>query len=247
LLFDIAKTDEASPFGLTFFSEIDIHDGTEHPSTPAPEKVVDEVPVGDRYTLVFDTTETPQLKPWVDSKLKPICVEWYPKIIDMLPSEGFEPAKRVTIQFDRDMDGVAFAAGSAIHCGARWFEDNLDREAAGAVVHELAHVVQRYGRNRGSRNNPGWLVEGIADYVRWFVYEPQVLRAPPDPEKAKYTDSYHTTASFLDYLVKAGHTDVVKSLNTAMREGTYSPAVWERVAGATVDELWEQYMKSLTK
>lgn len=247
LLFDIAKTDEESPFGLTFFSEIDIHDGKEHPPTPAPEKVIDEVPVGDRYTLVFDTTETPQLKPWVDSKLKPICVEWYPKIIDMLPSEGFEPAKRVTIQFDRDMDGVAFAAGSAIHCGARWFEDNLEGEAAGAVVHELAHVVQRYGRNRGSRNNPGWLVEGIADYVRWFVYEPKVLRAPPDPEKAKYTDSYHTTASFLDFLVKAGHADVVKSLNAAMRDGTYSPAVWERAAGGTVDELWEQYIKSLTK
>jgi hypothetical protein len=247
LLFDVARTDDQSPFGLTFFSEIDIHDGSEHPPASPEQKIVEEVPIGDRYTLVFDTTETPELKPWVDSNLKPICVEWYPKIIEMLPSEGFEPAKRVTIQFDGDMDGVAYAQGAVIHCGRRWFENNLDGEAAGAVVHELVHVVQRYGRSRGGRNNPGWLVEGIADYVRWFVYEPKVLRAPPNPETAKYTDSYHTTASFLDYLVKAGHTDVVKALNTSMREGNYSPAVWERAAGGTVDDLWAQYMQSLTK
>jgi hypothetical protein len=145
------------------------------------------------------------------------------------------------------MEGVAYAQGSVIHCGRRWFEGNLDGEAAGAVVHELAHVVQRYGRAKGSENNPGWLVEGIADYVRWFVYEPKVLRSPPDPKTAKYTDSYHTTASFLNYLVHAGHADLVKELNTAMREGNYSPAVWERAAGGTVDELWGQYMKSLTK
>ena len=36
------------------------------------------------------------------------------------------------------------------------------------MIHETCHVVQRY-RGRG---NPGWLVEGVADYVRFFVYEP---------------------------------------------------------------------------
>ncbi len=37
------------------------------------------------------------------------------------------------------------------------------------MVHETVHCVQRY-RGRG---NPGWLVEGVADYVRFFKYEPK--------------------------------------------------------------------------
>src|SRR5688572_30968667 len=38
-----------------------------------------------------------------------------------------------------------------------------------------SHVVQQYGGSRragGNRNPPG-LVEGLADYIRWELYEPK--------------------------------------------------------------------------
>lgn len=63
------------------------------------------------------------------------------------------------------------------------------------LSHELCHVIQSYPNYKA-----GWLVEGIADYVRFFQFEPETKIAPPDPKKSKYTDSYRTTAAFLDYV-----------------------------------------------
>ena len=34
------------------------------------------------------------------------------------------------------------------------------------TIHELCHVVQSY-----PNGNPLWVTEGIADYVRWAIYE----------------------------------------------------------------------------
>jgi len=42
------------------------------------------------------------------------------------------------------------------------------------IVHELVHVVQAYPENRA---NMGWLAEGIADYIRFWKYEPQTRQA----------------------------------------------------------------------
>ena len=74
------------------------------------------------------------------------------------------------------MQGVAAAAGTNIYCGADWFRQNLSGEAKGVAVHELVHVVQQYDRAQRSCPRPpipGWVVEGIADYIRWFLYEPE--------------------------------------------------------------------------
>jgi hypothetical protein len=145
------------------------------------------------------------------------------------------------------MDGVAHCSGTHVHCAARWFRQNLDGEAAGAVVHEMVHVVQQFGRSRGGGQTPGWLVEGLADYVRWFLYEPETERPRPDPATARYTDSYRTTGAFLAWIVEKQGADVVKGLNAALRDGTYTPADWERLAGGTVDDLWAEYVKTLEK
>jgi hypothetical protein len=145
------------------------------------------------------------------------------------------------------MKGVAYTAGTRVVCAADWFGKNLQGEAAGAVVHEMVHVVQQYGRAKGGNRNPGWLVEGMADYVRWFKYEPPSHRPRPNPERAKYTDSYRTTAAFLDYLAENVDKDLAKKLNAAMREGKYSPELWKTYTGKTVDELWEDFVKTLKK
>ena len=206
LLFDISPTETDDPFGNTFFSAIDIRDGKRHAAGPASIAAK----VG-KYEIVFDTAETPELTPWVDAKLRPVCQKWYPLIVQMLPSEGYTAPPRFTVTFRKDMKGVAYTSGTRVVCAADWFGKNLQGEAAGAVVHEMVHVVQQYGRAKGGNRNPGWLVEGMADYIRWFKYEPPSHRPRPNPERAKYTDSYRTTAAFLDYLAENVDKDLAKS------------------------------------
>jgi hypothetical protein len=246
LLFDVSRTETETPFGLTFFSEIDVSDGVEHAAPPEPPKLPpDVVKIGDQYEIVFDLSETPELKEWVDTKLKPVCIDWYPKIVDMLPSEGFTAPRRFTIVFHADGRGVASASGTRINCQAPWFKQNLEGEAVGAVVHEMVHIVQQYRRARGGNRNPGWMVEGVADYIRWFLYEPENLRPRPNPARANYDDSYRTTAAFLAYLTETHDKEIVKKFNAAMREGKYSEELWKQFAGKAPDELWADYVKTL--
>lgn len=245
LLFDVATTEKETPFGQTFFSEIDVDDGREHepPARLAPEVVR----IGDKYEITFDASDAPNLMPWIKETLIPICTEWYPKIVEMLPSEGYEAPERFTIYFHADMPGVAHAMGTEIHCAEPWFSNNLNGEAAGAVVHEMVHIVQQYGRTRGAQRNPGWMVEGLADYIRWFLYEPVEKRRQPNPDRANYTDSYQTTAAFLDYVVDEHDPKLIETFNAAMRNGKYEEALWEESTGKSVDELWAEYVRTLKK
>ncbi len=183
----------------------------------------------------------PEFKQWIETKLNPTLAEWYPRIVESLPSEGFSAPERVLVTFRRDMRGVAATGGGRVSCAGEWFSRNLEGEAPGAVVHELVHVVQRYR----SRGNPGWLVEGVADYIRWFQYEPPSKRPRPNPDRAKYTDSYRTTGAFLNYVVENHDKDFIVKINAAMREGRYTPELWKEFTGKTVDELWEAYIKTL--
>ena len=197
------------------------------------------------YEIVFDTTDAPELTDWVNTKLRPTCLEWYPKIVEMLPSDGYTAPKRFTITFRNSDTSIAATSGTRITGGGRWFQQNLAGEAPGAMVHEMVHVVQQYGRVRGGKPNPGWLVEGIADYIRWFIYEPPAKRPRPNPARANYTDSYQVTAAFLYYVVEKHDKEIVKKLNVAMRQGKYTPELWKTYTGMTVDDLWAQYVKTL--
>ena len=246
LLFDVARTESDTPFGNTFFSEIDVSDGHEHPPAPEPPRLPPDVlTVADKYEIVFDLSQAPELKEWVDAKLKPVCARWYPLIVEMLPSDGYTAPDRFTIVFHSDMRGVANASGRRINCAVPWFKRNLEGEAVGAVVHEMVHIVQQYRRGRGGNRNPGWMVEGLADYIRWFLYEPEDKRPRPNPQRAKYTDSYRTTAAFLAYVTHSHDKEIIKKFNAAMREGKYSEDLWKEYTGKTADELWADYIETL--
>ena len=86
-----------------------------------------------KYVITIDSSEAPDLCGWVETKLRPVVKEWYPKLVEMLPSEGYEAPEKVTITLDKDAKGVAYAAGDKITCAADWFRKNLDGEAVGAV------------------------------------------------------------------------------------------------------------------
>jgi hypothetical protein len=206
---------------------------------------------GGKYHFTVDTTVAPDLTEWADKELRPVVQEWYPKLVAMLPSEGFNARTSVTIRFRDNMGGTpASAGGGGINCNAGWFKKELKREARGAVVHEMVHVVQSYGRVPRSDTNairmPGWLVEGIPDYIRWFLYEPETKGAEITQRnlaRAKYDASYRVTGNFLNWVTEKYDTNIVHKLNAAGRASKYSTNLWKEYTGKTVQELGEEWKK----
>jgi hypothetical protein len=194
---------------------------------------------GEKFEYTIDTTDAPELKEWAE-KLRPEIDTWYPRIVQYLPSDRYSAPKKFTITFKK-MDGVAYTAGTSVVGASAWFTKHPDDQ--GAIIHELVHVVQQYH----SRRNPGWLVEGIADYLRWFKYEPVNKRPHPNPARAKYTDSYRVTGAFLEYVASTSDHEIAVQMNEAMREGRYSPDLWKEYTGKTADELWADYVETLKK
>ena len=184
-------------------------------------------------------------------------MKWYPIIVDMLPSDGFEAPKKFSISFRDDMSNPAATGGTRVMCSTKWMKQNLKGEAVGAVVHEMVHVVQQYGAARRrnpaaagnpATRNPGWLTEGIPDYIRWFKYEPQTHGADiRNPARAKYDASYRVSANFLNFVTDHYDKDLVKKLNAAMRQGKYSEDLWKEYTGKTAPELAEEWKQSLEK
>lgn len=191
-------------------------------------------------TITIDTSKAPDFEAY-GKQVQAVADEWYPKIVAMLPSEGYVAPDKVRIVFDPDYKGVAAASGGRIVAATKWFGERP--EDLGAFVHELVHVVQRYGH--GER--PGWLTEGIADYIRFFHYEPESARPHPNPEKSKYSDSYRTSGHFLDWTQRTYDKDLVVKLNAACREARYSDELWKEYTGKTLEELGAEWKQSLAE
>jgi hypothetical protein len=89
-------------------------------------------------------------------------------------------------------------------------------------------------------------VEGIADYERFFKYEPGKL-GPVNPNRARYDGSYRVTAAFLAYLIEKHDKEIVRKLNAALRAGQYTEELFQGLTGKSVKELGEEWRTSLKK
>jgi hypothetical protein len=121
---------------------------------------------------------------------------------------------------------------------------------------ELARRSATGGRNRGGT---GWLTEGIPDYIRWFLYEPQShgadasyiqRRIDSDAKKGqvyepKYNDSYRVTANFLNFVTTKYDRHLVTKLNDALRQGKYYDDFWPDDIGKTVQELNQEWVANV--
>lgn len=255
LLFDISRTENDDAFGNTFFSEIDIVDATAPKIARTEQKVVEpkilEVENG-KYRFILETSGAPDLAQWAEQELGPVIQKWYPLIVEMLPSTGYKAPTRVMLTFTDELGGTpAAAAGTKVMCNTEWFRKNLKGEARGAVVHELVHVVQQYGRGRRGNSNakptPGWVSEGIPDYIRWFLYEPESKGAEitkGNISRARYDASYRVTGNFLHWVTETYGKEIIPKINAAAREGRYEEDLWKKLTGKTVQELDEAWKKS---
>ena len=198
-------------------------------------------------TITINTEQAPGLRDWAEHKLGPVLAQWYPKIVALLSSPGYDAPTHYTVTL-RPVRGVAYTAGTRVVGNSTWFADELHREALGALVHESVHVVQQYHRAHA----PGWLVEGIADYVRWFLYEPRShgadivwMRHLRKGFSPRYNASYRVTANFLNWVTEHYDHRLVPQLNAAIREHKYQEAVWKDYTGKSVEDLGAEWKKQI--
>ena len=191
------------------------------PDRPGEKPAVPEVRL--------DFSQVPELKEWAE-KAKTLCEKWRPRIVEILGADG-DPGHAVTLVFKKDKDGVASTSGATITISADWIKKHP--EDFGMVVHELTHVVQAYPRNQDA----GWLVEGIADYVRYYHFEPGAHRHRVNA-KASYRDGYGTAAAFLAWTQKKYDKKLVPKLNGTPQggvpEGTFQE-IHQQGAGRAVE------------
>ncbi len=188
-------------------------------------------------TFALNCDEAPDLKEWGERAQK-VCEEWYPRLVKEYGSEGFKPAEKVNIVFRKTMRVPAATGGGTISVNADYVRGH--QGDMGMMVHELFHVVQSYPRQKG---DVGWLTEGLADYVRFWQYEPQTKQRQIDREKASYRNSYRVTAAFLGWLEKKSPGSAVK-LNAQMRKGGNDESIFKSVIGTDVDTLWRGFVEA---
>ncbi len=201
---------------------------------PKPE-IKTETITKDGYTLVVNV-EDPQFPDAVKKKMINAFFKVYPKL-----SGDFNPKSAKSVTFIiKEMDGVAYSAGGKIVFSSNWMKNSQGNDID-VVTHEAMHIVQAY-RSGG----PGWITEGIADFVRYkygIDNKGSGWALPGFSENQKYTDSYRVTARFFAWLETNVKKSVITDLDAVMRDGKYTPDTWKDLTGKTVDELWEMYAK----
>jgi hypothetical protein len=192
----------------------------------------------DKPEIKVDTKQIETVAKFAKQAQK-VADTWYPRIVKTLGADKTKLPKRVTIVLDLEAGGVAGASGNEIRVSARYVAKNPDD--LGMIVHELTHVVQAY-----PKYDPVWLVEGIADYIRFFQYESVSRRPRPNPARASYKDSYRTTGSFLDFVATRYDKELIVKLDKALKAGTYSPELFEQATGKNLDTLNSEWLTSLS-
>ncbi len=160
----------------------------------------------------------------------------YPQLV-----ARFNPNAPQTVLFKvADISDIAGAAGNEMsYMRSHMLNNPNDTDV---VIHEGMHLVQAY-----TGNTPGYLVEGIADYVR----DSYGLRNAAQGWTLEnyrygkhYVEGYGVVGAFLKWLEEdftVGGGNIVDALDQLLRSGNYSPGIWEQWTGSDLDTLWHLY------
>ena len=144
--------------------------------------------ISKELTVNLDYSETPHLEKW-GKEAKQLLLDWIPKVSILLEDSNFPD--EINLIFQDSDEGIAFADSNKIVVSSHWVEKHP--EDIGLIVHEGVHVVQMY-----PNFHPGWLTEGIADYIRWHLFEEKQLDwFPMSKNENGWEDAYQVTGGFL--------------------------------------------------
>ena len=204
-------------------------------------------------TFRIDASQVPEKREWAEKKLKPALEAWSKNVIELLDGKDAKWTRGAVTLILNPKDGVAASNAESRKIWLSMnFAEKCPQEVVGACIHELAHVVQDYrpaaGRADPYAATPGWLVEGIADWVRWVNYEGAagVKRVTDDAKRnPKHDAAYGVTAAFLDYVAKKYDKDFVTKLNKLCRDGYYGEDAWTKLTKKTREQLAEEWKRKL--
>lgn len=189
-----------------------------------------------KYTLEVSGNDA-NFSPQLTQRLIDVFFIVYPKLAKEYNTKTL---KKVVFFIDTSYHGVAATDnGRVVFSSAYMTKHPGDVDV---VTHEVMHIVQNYGESAG----PGWLTEGIADFARnqFGVDNAGAKWSMPDYKPTQhYDNSYRITARFLFWIEKKVKKDVVKKLDAALRDHTYTEAIWVQLTGKNLDALWEAYGK----
>lgn len=185
-------------------------------------------------TIEVDTSAAPDLANF-GRRVKATLEDWYPRVANLLRSPNYTPPNRIRIYFDPNYKGVAYASGGRIVGAVNYYRSQQGRNDVGSMVHEMAHVIQQY------RGCPSWITEGIADWVRYYHFEPN--RKPGKPGRGNhYTNGYGVSAYFLNW-INQRYNPMIYWINKDCREGTYKDSIFPRLTRKTVDQHWNEMLR----
>lgn len=185
--------------------------------------------------VTTDISDRPDAAAWAE-KAKGIVSEWFPVVWQLMGTEGQTPPKELKIYFKQTLNVPAYAQGGSLYINGEWIQKHPDD--FGMMIHELTHIIQNY---HGQGERPGWLVEGIADYIRWWRYEPGADPTKINPLKNSYHDSYRITGMFLNWISNHYNKGIVPRLDKALRDGSYTDALFKDLTGKDLDTLWSEF------
>ena len=192
-----------------------------------------------KVKVVFEGEPAAEVRAWADEAAH-VVLEWWPQVARLLATEDFHLPEQLALTFKKELKGPAHRTTDGIFIGVPWITAHPDD--FGMIIHEMTHAIQDY---HGAPREAGWLVEGIADYVRYWHYEPEVPHRRVDPAKASYRDGYSTTGAFLAWIIVKYDRRTVRRLDAALRAGKYGDAIFEEITGKALDPLWDEFIKSL--
>ncbi|KAL8872698.1 MAG: hypothetical protein Q9174_001716 [Haloplaca sp. 1 TL-2023] len=170
------------------------------------------------------------------------------------PSNSHIPPVRSVTFILHDMEGLAYTRGTELDNDHKEIHMNLDyitkipskpsslrrHELQGVMTHEMVHCWQWNGKGSA----PGGFIEGIADFVRL-----RAGLAPPHWKRqrvGRWDAGYQNTGYFLDWIENMYGEDSVKRMNEALMNKRYDETTfWMNLFGKNVQELWDEYCKTL--
>lgn len=184
---------------------------------------------------------TPATKAWAEEAAQHVR-EWWPVVVRMLSTQDFKTPDQFVLHFKPELKVPAYRTPEGLFISIAWITKRPDD--FGMVIHEMTHAIQDYRR---TPRDAGWLVEGIADYIRYYHYEPESPRHRFNPEKASYRDAYGTTAAFLAWAMHKYDRRLVRELDAALRRADYNDALFEKLTGKPVDALWQEFIATVKR
>lgn len=197
-------------------------------------------------TITLSTTDgAADLAPWLNKTVLPLLKDWYPVLADTViggrrtcypeqpPASCTYPyTSKFTIKSVSTYQGVAATtSGNVIIFNPNWVRSN-QATTPGVFIHEMTHVVQQ------GHSSPSWFTEGLADYIRVYVY--QDMNRPADAN-ATYLNGYTDSAHFLKY-IKTQSPNYLRDMAFATyRTGVYTPSYTTKLTGKSLETHWKNY------